>query len=220
MASVWRKALALPSLARFSAVWAELDGPAPGRFGAQKCSWAWKWGVCCHSSRAATQEPKAKSQSRVFPAASAVWQDRAELQAGSVLHKSFRVICVLMGSACPWGERLRWEDSPVDLFVPASPRWGSSKECVYAQLGFCSPFHVPYLPGGSEFPGGRQAVAVIAVRAEAERSRLLAAGSPLCHCSNPAGRDAREQGKMSKAVSAQVSFPSSSSWLCTLPGML
>lgn len=139
---------------------------------------------------------------------------------GSVLHKSFRVICVLMGSACPWGERLRWEDSPVDLFVPASPRWESSKECVYAQPGFCSPFHVPYLPGGSEFPGGRQAVAVIAVRAEAERSRLLAAGSPLCHCSNPAGRDAREQGKMSKAVSAQVSFPSSSSWLCTLPGML
>lgn len=212
--------------------------PFPPWHGSQPCGLSWTgqpWagleprsaagpgsGAC--AATAAVQphrSPKSpKSQSRVFPAAPAVWQDRAELQAGSVLHKSFRVICVLMGSACPWGERLRWEDSPVDLFVPASPRWGSSKECVYAQLGFCSPFHVHYLPGGSEFPGGRQAVAVIAVRAEAERSRLLAAGSPLCHCSNPAGRDAREQGKMSKAVSAQVSFPSSSSWLCTLPGML
>lgn len=88
----------------------------------------------------------------------------------------------------------------------ASPLWGSCRECVYAQLGFCSPFfHVPYLPGGSEFPGGRQAVAVIAVRAGAERSRMLAAGSSLCHCSNPAGRDAlrareNEQSRVSTGI--------------------
>lgn len=94
---------------------------------------------------------------------------------------------------------------PRGCVCPRRSSLGKQQECVYAQLGFCSPFHVPYLPGGSEFPGGRQAVAVIAVRAEAERSRLLAAGSPLCHCSNPAGRDAlrareNEQSRVSTGI--------------------
>lgn len=43
------------------------------------------------------------------------------------------------------------------------------------------------------------------MRAEAERSRLLAAGNPLCHCSNPAGRDAlrareNEQSRVSTGI--------------------
>lgn len=62
------------------------------------------------------------------------------------------------------------------VFVPASPRWGSSGVCV-CSAGLCSPFMFLISPR-LWVPCGKLTVAVIAVRAEAERSICLLPGVP------------------------------------------
>lgn len=108
--------------------------------------------------------------------------------------------------AAPGGFPRGW-----DVFVPGK------QQGVVCMLSWVSapPFMFLIFQEALNSPGEADR---IAVRAEAER--LFAAGVSWAIVPAQLEEMPWEQGKMSRAVSAQVSFPCSSSWLCTLPGML
>lgn len=98
------------------------------------------------SGRSATRGGQSRRAGAVgFPAA---------FPAEPVLGKTFRPIC---GISRSHARSCTWERTLHGCVNRSPPRWISG-ECVCTQRSFCSPFHIPYPPGVSEFPGGRELV--------------------------------------------------------------